>query len=633
MNKTKLYYKQKIMNNFFNNYGISKKDLTTDSINYFRYICYRYNEFIKSIPLPSIPIKSFYETVLIEFRIFPHLEFLIRNCILKLGEKWCHTIICGNLNYKFIFEMCQNISPNINVIKVNIDNMSQNLYNKFLTSISFWNMLHGEKILIYQEDSIMFHKKIKPFLKYDYIGAPFPKTQNDTPNCVGNGGFSLRSRSIMIKILNTVSVKNTSFNSSTVAYMLKQKLSFPPEDIYYSKNIQELGIGNIADYETASMFSSESIFNDNSLGGHKFWISNINWKQKLKNVFKYSYYTPKSDIKKYLEFGNLNNCHNKTDVNKNAFDIDLKFCNLVNNLLMDNDSDIIKYIQMIGINGYIYHPKQITNIFPQIIFYTFLDNIFIMYKSDIYIANDFVNKFLYNITYENMFDIMIKTRYYNLNRDIPLLLLVFIGNEERGNDLINRIIQYKEIQEFNISFCFNVTNNFTEKLKNKIKNNFNYYSIYECKECGTDITPTMLMYDDIIKKDTFKHIIKLQTKSIVNQYNDLTTFILSRPIEKLKLLKQDNCNCIGHPNYYLPLDEDKFNNDLKLRYLSEIDVTKSFVGGTIFYCPVNIFDKTLNFMKKSFKHYLFNNLYENNSINIHNSPIHFLERVFGSVHS
>lgn len=254
-----------------------------------------------------------------------------------------------------------------------------------------------------------------------------------------------------------------------------------------------------------------------------------------------------------------------------------------------------------------------------------------MHKLEIYNAKDFVNKFLYNITYENLANMLIKNRYYNLNKDIPLLLLVFIGNEEKGHDLIDRVIKYKRYQTFNISFCFNLTHNIVEKMKNKIKQNFDYYSVYECKECGTDITPTLLMYDDIIKKDNFKHIIKLQTKSIVNQYNDLTEFLLNKPLEKLLLNTNKKCNCIGHPDYYMPLDEDKFNNELKLRYLSDIEVNNSFVGGTIFYSPANAFEQTLVFMKKQFRHYLFNNLYENNSININNSPIHFLERVFGTI--
>ena len=175
---SKLLYKQNIINNFCNIYNIDKQELISNDSYYFRYICYKYNDFIKNIDLPKIPTKSYNEAVLIEFREFPHLEFLIRNSIFKLGNKWSHTIVCGNLNYQYMIEMCERISLNINIIKVNVDNMLPYQYNKFLTSLSFWNMLSGEKILIYQEDSLMFTSNINDFLHFDYIGAPFPKSQN-----------------------------------------------------------------------------------------------------------------------------------------------------------------------------------------------------------------------------------------------------------------------------------------------------------------------------------------------------------------------------------------------------------------------------------------------------------------------
>ena len=158
---------------------------------------------MKYVNLPTFPSKSINEAVLIEFNIFPHLEFLIRNTILKLGNNWSHTIICGNLNYEFMIQICESISPNINIIRVNIDSMSPSQYNKFLTSQSFWNMLYGEKILLYQEDSILFKNNIEDFMKFDFIGSPLSIYQNDIPNNVGKGGFSLRTKSIMMKILNT----------------------------------------------------------------------------------------------------------------------------------------------------------------------------------------------------------------------------------------------------------------------------------------------------------------------------------------------------------------------------------------------------------------------------------------------
>ena len=631
MSNTKLLYKENIINNFCNKYKVNKNELILNNDYYFRYICFKYNDFMQHIDLPKIPKKSYYEAVLIEFREFPHLEFLIRNSILKLGEKWAQTIICGNDNYEFILDICKNISPDINIIKVNVDTMSQSQYNQFLSSLNFWNILYGEKILIYQEDSIIFHKNIDNFISYDYIGAPFLKYKNDTSNLVGDGGFSLRTKSIMIKILNTISVSNTVFNSSTLEDMENKKITFPPEDIYYSKNAQELGIGVVADYDKAKQFSYQSVFSENSLGGHRFWLSDNKWKNKLKIVFNYGSYVSNSDILSYLKFCNLSEKHNKTNTIKNAFDIDLYFCNIVNNLLMEKREDIMKYIQLLGLDGFIYHPKQLTNIFPNIKLYSFLNNVFIMYQLKIYNANNFVDKFLYNATYDNLCNLLIRNRFYNLNKDISLLLLVFIGNEERGNELLDKIISYKNIQNFNVAFCFNLNSKIAEKMKSKIKENFNFYAVYECKECGTDITPTILMYDDISKRDKFKHIIKLQTKSIYIAYNDLTNFMLETPLDKLILLKNINCNCIGHPDYYIGLNEDIFNNELKLRHLLEININNEFVGGTIFYCEDWVFNKTLQFMKKNYKSYLFNNLYENNSINVNNSPIHFLERIFGSI--
>jgi hypothetical protein len=634
MSSTKLLYKENIINVFCKLYGIYKEELVKNNcnnINYFRYICFKYNDFMRNIELPKIPKKSIFEAVLIEFHIFPHLEFLIRNSINQLGEKWAHTIICGNLNYEFISKICQKISININIIKLNVDDMDYSEYNIFLTSLSFWDILYGNKILFYQEDSIILNTNIDDFIRYDYIGTPFEKYQNDTYNLTGNCRFSLRTKSIMIKILNTISPENTILNNSTLQYMKKYNLTFPPEDVYYYKNAQEFGIGLVADYDMANLFSCHNIFNENIFGTQCFWVSDNKWKNKLKNVFNYRSYMPNSDINKYLKICKLDVSYNKTNINKNAFDVDLFFCDNVNNLKMKDNNEIIKYIQLIGINGFIYHPKQIINIFPTIKLYRFLNDIYIMHQLKIYTANNFIDKFLYNSTYNDIHNILIRNRYDNLNPNCPVLLLVFIGNEERGNDLLNKIIQYKNIEKFNVSFCFNLNGRLADKMKTTIKDNFEFYSVYECKECGTDITPTLLMYDDISKKYTFNHIIKLQSKTIIKAYNELTDFVLSKPIDKLRLFKNNTCNCIGHPNYYIELKEDIFNNELKLNNISDINIHNSFVGGTIFYSENWVFQKTLQFMKQKYKIYLFNNLYENNSINVSNSPIHFLERVFGAI--
>ena len=182
----------------------------------------------------------------------------------------------------------------------------------------------------------------------------------------------------------------------------------------------------------------------------------------------------------------------------------------------------------------------------------------------------------------------------------------------------------------NVSFCFNslsIMNN----LKLKIKDFFQYYAIYLSKEFGTDITPTLVMYNDISKNHEFKHIIKLHTKSITDQYEDLTKYLLSVPLKTL-CLKKHNSNCIGNENYYTILKDDVFNKQLLFSHHTYLNIEKTFVAGTIFYCENIVMQKVVDFVKNNnFKSYLLNNLYENNSINKNYSPIHFLERLFGII--
>ena len=246
----------------------------------FREFCLENMNYMRNIYLPDF-CENIYETVLIEYRCLPHLEFLIRNTIIKLGTKWSHTIICGNLNYDYMVSMCSTISNKIKIIKTNYDNLFPSEYSNFLASLNFWNLLNGEKILIYQEDTIIFKNNIDDFLKWDYIGAPWPEHQNDNTYGVGNGGFSLRSKSIMIKIIETVSIHNTIYNSCTQDYIKNTNSTVPPEDVYFTKNMLDYNIGHLADRNSAFKFSTESIVNKNSFGGHQFWLNDTEWKNRI----------------------------------------------------------------------------------------------------------------------------------------------------------------------------------------------------------------------------------------------------------------------------------------------------------------------------------------------------------------
>jgi len=229
----------------------------------YRYFCYNCLNLISNKEYPKLELDLLLETVLIEFRPLPHLEFLIKNMILKLGNNWSHTIVCGNLNYKYIFNICSKF--NIKVIKLNTDNLEVSDYNKLLTSIDFWNLFKGNKILIYQEDTFIFKSNINDFLEWDYIGAPFPKDHNINKSHVGNGGLSLRTKKCMIEILEKCP-KITDKEA---------------EDVYFSTNMINYNIGNLATFIPALKFSSEFFINSNSFGGHCFFYYNYKWKNLI----------------------------------------------------------------------------------------------------------------------------------------------------------------------------------------------------------------------------------------------------------------------------------------------------------------------------------------------------------------
>jgi hypothetical protein len=140
------------------------------------------------------------------------------------------------------------------------------------------------------------------------------------------------------------------------------------------------------------------------------------------------------------------------------------------------------------------------------------------------------------------------------------------------------------------------------------------------------------MYNDISKNHTIKHILKFHTKTISNVYNNLTNYLLENPLQMILQDKKNTCNCIGPVDSYITLKKDVFNNKLKIKHNNDINIDFEFVGGTIFYAENKVFEKVIEFLKNNnYRSYFLNNLYENNTINHAFSPIHFLERLFGSI--
>tara|TARA_B100000123_G_scaffold270637_1_gene248873 strand:+ start:226 stop:1047 length:822 start_codon:yes stop_codon:yes gene_type:complete len=255
---------------------------TSSTKKYFRQLCCVNIDLIRKIKLPVPPKLSKYEAVLIEFRKLNHIEFIIRNSIYKLGTRFMHTIVCSNDNYEQINDICKSIDRNIRIINIDITKATRNDYNNLLHTKEFWNKLHGEKILIHQEDSLIFHKNIEPFLNFDYIGAPWPHHKNSLLPQQGNGGFSYRSKK---QILKCIDIKNEIINSEACSQFKQPKdLDQLPEDVMFSIGCILLKC-NLPTIEEANKFSSELSIDRTSFAGHRFWDKDRRWVNRMKNIF------------------------------------------------------------------------------------------------------------------------------------------------------------------------------------------------------------------------------------------------------------------------------------------------------------------------------------------------------------
>jgi hypothetical protein len=270
--------------------------------NKFRKYCIAKEKQIKK-PLPIIYEGKHIEAVLIEMRVLKHLSFLIKNAILKLDSNVSFTIVCGNKNYNFISTLVKDINRNIRIINIGKDNLTREEYSIMLLDSNFWKQFKGEKILIYQEDTIIFKKLESKFLKYDYIGAPLENRE------VGNGGLSLRSKSIMIKICETYYDKYKSKMENTVKLLKthipilkKNKIDYPRLNRFnyfylLEKNILEdcnitdvmryYKIGKLAPFEIANKFSVEKFAHPSPFGGHAFWYCIFKMEPWLETNLKY----------------------------------------------------------------------------------------------------------------------------------------------------------------------------------------------------------------------------------------------------------------------------------------------------------------------------------------------------------
>lgn len=209
------------------------------------------------------------ECVIVEPRDHPNLERVIKNFASKLN-KYSFTWYCSKSNEHCLDDKLP--SEALKKIKRVVfcdDNITISQYNELMTSQSFYASFSSKRILIFQTDAGCLRSNIEDFLKYDYIGAPWPQgftsQMIDIDLVCGNGGLSLRNPKLMKRICEQPNVLYNKY----------------PEDYFFSQHLNDISSDSICfpkSIEEANLFSSETIVNLNSFGFHavyKYHTGNI----------------------------------------------------------------------------------------------------------------------------------------------------------------------------------------------------------------------------------------------------------------------------------------------------------------------------------------------------------------------
>jgi hypothetical protein len=205
-----------------------------------------------------------YTALIVEPRKHPALQFVLKNFLENLDERWNFLVFHGNENEQWLratinseFSLDNN---RIQLNNLNVSNLSHKEYNKLCTTAEFIEKIPTEIFLKFETDSMLCPSEknlIYDFMKYDYVGAPWlKKRESDDPfnGKVGNGGLSLRRKSKMLEI-----IKNVPYPDGLA------------EDEYFCIYNTVVPLYRPA-YEEAQLFSMETCYSPRCFGLHKAWL-------------------------------------------------------------------------------------------------------------------------------------------------------------------------------------------------------------------------------------------------------------------------------------------------------------------------------------------------------------------------
>jgi hypothetical protein len=190
--------------------------------------------------------------IIIEPRITKQraLEFLVKNILASL--RWRVIVFYGTRNHQaiegFIKTLPLSDQNRITLKPLHMANLTEAAYNKLMMSRTILDQIPTEMFLVIQIDAVICAPHLlEKFMKYDYVGAPWKL------GGIGNGGLSLRRKSVMLKILEKCPTLNHN------------------EDGFFGGGCDAIR-PKVPTSEKAEEFSVETIYRGKpSFGIHKAW--------------------------------------------------------------------------------------------------------------------------------------------------------------------------------------------------------------------------------------------------------------------------------------------------------------------------------------------------------------------------
>ena len=211
-----------------------------------------------------------YTAIIVEPRKHKALQFVLENVCTCLNNDWGIVLFHGIKNTDYCTTIVDTLNKQfdnrITTVSIGVDNLDQMEYSKFFCTKSvLYDHIPTDLFLVFQTDSMIFPKHaklIEDFLEYDYVGSPWLITNYvPTEKCyfIGNGGFSLRRTSKMLKI-----IEQNDWNAI-------QSTIYKMEDLFFSNTYNDIPVKK-PDYVKASTFCVDEVFSEVTLACHKPWV-------------------------------------------------------------------------------------------------------------------------------------------------------------------------------------------------------------------------------------------------------------------------------------------------------------------------------------------------------------------------